>query len=113
MEDRTSQFAGTEKSKGSKDNPLVSIITPVLNGVTYLEECIQSVLNQSYPYIEQVFVDGGSTDGTLDMLASYKAKNIHGKSRRCLYLSATADRVFDHCLCDRCCIATSSDARFT
>ena len=56
------------------DNPLVSIITPVLNGVKYLEACIQSVLTQGYPCIEHVFVDGGSTDGTLDMLTSYSAK---------------------------------------
>ena len=52
--------------------PLVSIITPVLNRVKYIEECILSVLNQSYPNIEHIFTDGGSTDGTLDILAKYK-----------------------------------------
>jgi len=72
---RTSQFAGTSAKKGNKDNPLVSVITPVLNGAKYLEECLQSVLNQSYPYIEHVIVDGGSTDGTLDILSSYQAKH--------------------------------------
>ena len=56
------------------NNPLVSIITPVLNGVKYLEPCIQSVLNQSYPRIEHIFVDGGSTDGTQQVLSSYQAK---------------------------------------
>lgn len=56
------------------DAPLVSVITQVLNGIKYLEVCIQSVLNQSYPYIEHIFIDGGSTDGTLDMLSSYQAK---------------------------------------
>ncbi len=58
-------------------NPLVSIITPVRNGIKYLEICIQSVLNQSYPNIEHIFVDGGSTDGTLEVLASYKAKYLN------------------------------------
>lgn len=57
-----------------KDNPLVSVITPVLNGIKYLEACIQSVLNQRYSYIEHIFVDGGSSDGTLDILKNYKAK---------------------------------------
>jgi len=57
-----------------KDNPLISIITPIFNGHKYLEECIQSVLSQSYPYIEHIFVDGGSTDGTLDVLISYRDK---------------------------------------
>ena len=55
-------------------NPVVSIITPVLNGIEYLEGCIESVLNQSYPNIEHIIVDGGSSDGTLDMLTSYAAK---------------------------------------
>lgn len=55
-------------------NPLISIITMVLNGVKYLEVCIESVLSQSYPHIEHVFIDGGSTDGTLDVLSSYRAR---------------------------------------
>jgi len=55
-------------------NPLVTIITPILNRITYLERCIQSVLNQSYPYVEHIFVDGGSTDGTLDILTSYSSR---------------------------------------
>ena len=55
--------------------PLVSIITPVLNGGKYLDRlCVQSVLNQDYPSIEHVLVDGGSTDGTVELLSSYSAK---------------------------------------
>ncbi len=56
---------------GATDKPLVSIVTPVLNGLKYLEECIQSVLGQSYQNIEHIFVDGGSTDGTLETLMHY------------------------------------------
>lgn len=64
-----------DEKKVITDNSLVSIITPVLNGSKYLEACIQSVLNQSYPYIEHIFVDGGSTDGTVDKLSSYRDKH--------------------------------------
>ena len=53
---------------------MVSIITPVRNGVNYIEECINSVLNQSYTCVEHVIVDGVSTDGTMDIVAKYKAK---------------------------------------
>lgn len=66
-------FVDRDEKKGITNNPLVSIVTPVLNGSKYLESCIQSVLNQSYLYIEHVLVDGGSTDGTLDILSNYKA----------------------------------------
>lgn len=74
MENRVSQLVSIDEKKGTPDNPLVGIITPVLNRIKYLEACIQSVLNQSYPYIEHIFVNGGSSDGTLDMLASCGAK---------------------------------------
>jgi glycosyltransferase involved in cell wall biosynthesis len=74
MDDRVSQSAGVGETKLITGNPLVSIITPVLNGIKYLETCIQSVLSQSYPYIEHIFIDGGSTDGTLDILSSYQAR---------------------------------------
>lgn len=69
-----SQLLATGEKADLLDKPLVSIITTVLNGVKYLEECIQSVLNQSYPNIEHIFIDGGSTDGTLEMLSSYQSK---------------------------------------
>lgn len=56
------------------ENPLVSIVTPVLNGAKYLEICIGSVLEQTYPHIEHIFIDGGSKDGTLELLSQYRAK---------------------------------------
>ena len=51
--------------------PLVSIITVVYNGHRTLEETIQSVVNQNYPNIEYLIIDGGSTDGTMEILKKY------------------------------------------
>jgi len=48
--------------------PLVSIVTPVLNGARFLAELLESVRLQDHPRVEHVVVDGGSTDGTLDLL---------------------------------------------
>jgi glycosyltransferase involved in cell wall biosynthesis len=50
---------------------LVSVVTPTLNARRYLEPCVRSVLGQSYPHIEHLFVDGESTDGTLELLREY------------------------------------------
>jgi glycosyltransferase involved in cell wall biosynthesis len=52
--------------------PKISIITPVFNGSTYLEETIFSVINQCYPNLEYIIIDGGSTDGTVDIIKNYE-----------------------------------------
>jgi hypothetical protein len=52
-------------------HPLVTIITPCLNGQPFLSQAIESVLSQDYPRIEYLVVDGGSTDGTFEVLKSY------------------------------------------
>ncbi len=61
--------------------PLISIITPTLNMGRFLEECIESVLNQNYPHIEHIIQDGGSIDNTLDILKKYSSKKYKGKIR--------------------------------
>lgn len=58
----------------NSNKPLVSIITVVLNNKKFLEKSILSVLNQNYKNIELIIIDGGSIDGTLDVIKKYKSK---------------------------------------
>lgn len=52
----------------------VSIVTAVLNNKKYISEAIESVVNQDYKQLEHIIIDGGSTDGTLEVIKKYKNK---------------------------------------
>src|SRR5258706_16043129 len=55
----------------SASRPLVSIVTPSLNSTKFIRQTIESVAAPDYQRIEHAVMDGGSTDGTLEILASF------------------------------------------
>ena len=57
------------------EKPIVSVIMPVYNGEEYLRQCLDSVINQTLKEIEIICVDDGSSDGSLDILKEYAAKD--------------------------------------
>ena len=56
------------------DKPLVSILTPCYNGVSYIDRYFETVMGQTYPSIELIFVDDGSMDGTLAKAEAWRGR---------------------------------------
>ena len=55
----------------------LSVITPVFNGIRFIEGCLESVIGQNCPEAEHIVVDAGSSDGTLEVIRRYAQRYPH------------------------------------
>ena len=77
--------------------PLVSILVPVYNVEKYIEKCLKSLLEQTYPEIEIILINDGSTDSSLEICQTYakQYENIHVYSYENKGISTTRNRALD------------------
>jgi glycosyltransferase involved in cell wall biosynthesis len=60
-----------------KKEPVISVITPVLNGVQFIDRCVENVVSQRVTGVEHILVDGGSTDGSESRMKAASVKHDH------------------------------------
>ena len=69
-----SNAPGMRIPRSSPSWPRISLVTPVFNSARYLEAALRSVLGQQYPNLEYIVVDGGSTDGSVEIIRSHESQ---------------------------------------
>lgn len=92
--------------------PKISIVTPVYNQVCYLEQTILSIINQGYPNLEYIIIDGGSTDGTIDIIRKYESYLTYWVSESDNGMYHAIQKGFEHSTGEIMCWLNSDDIFF-
>ena len=77
------------------NSPLVSILIPAYNAASHVAEALESVLGQTYPHLEVIVVDDGSTDGTLAMLRPFGDRGVRVLAQTNAGAAAARNRAYD------------------
>ncbi len=88
----------------------VSVVIPVLNNASSLADAIQSVLSQNYPHIELIIIDGGSIDGTLDIINQFSSEITYWETGQDSGISDAFNRGIGRATGDLVAILNSDDS---
>ncbi len=77
LAERATQLAVRGDVEERREWPRISVVTVSFNQARFLRECLESVLDQNYPNLDFVVIDGGSTDGSREILESYRHRLSH------------------------------------
>ena len=69
-------------SNGVRDDPVFSIVVPVYNMASFVGDCLRSILKQDYPHIQLIVIDGGSKDGSKEVIRQFANKLFYWCSER-------------------------------